>query len=185
MSSVKLLTRLEFFSQIAKTFPEFSYLGDPILHTPTNPVSVDEGREIGQKLGKILIKYHQLVGYGRGLAANQISIPKSVFVTFLDDQIQTYINPKIIKFSQDQCLYRELCLSSGIIWADIKRSATITLQWTDNTGQPQKEEFTGPQARLLQHEAEHLIGIHSLDHAEPGTIEFCLSDPLLEKLRLI
>ena len=33
------------------------------------------------KLGQILTKYRQIVGYGRELSVNQIKIPKLVFVT--------------------------------------------------------------------------------------------------------
>lgn len=183
MSSEILLSRLTTFIETIKVFPDFRYLGDPVLHTPTSEVSVQEGIVIGDKLGQILVAYRQLVGFGRGLSANQIGIPKSVFVTFLDDQIQIYINPKIIKLSDQQNLYRELCLSSGIIWGDIKRSVTITMQWKDKEGMDHQEEITGPKARIFQHEYEHLKGDHSINHAEPGSIEICLSDPLKEVFR--
>jgi len=183
MSSEQLITRLDALSQIAQSFPEICYLGNPILRTPTTPATLDEGKTIGEKLGQVLMKYRQIAGYGRGLAANQIGIAKSVFVTFLDDQIQTYINPQIIKFSEDQCLYRELCLSSGFIWADIRRPAAVTLQWQNTKGQIMQEAATGPKARIFQHEPEHLTGGYSLDHAEPHSLELCLSDPLKETIR--
>ncbi len=179
----KINNRLKTFMHVVNEFPDFRYLGDSVLRKPTTEVSNQEGQQIGQKLGQILIKYRQIMGFGRGLAANQIGLPNSVFVTFLDDQIQTYINPKIINFSDDQCLYRELCLSSGLVWGDIPRSATITLLWKDSQGFDHEEEFTGAKARLVQHEYEHLMGKYSLDHAEPRSLELCLSDPLLEKLR--
>lgn len=183
MSHETLQTRLEKFGVIVVTFPEFRYLGNPILRTPCTEASVQEGIDVGQQLGEILIKYRGIVGYGRGLAAPQIGISKSVFVTFLNDQVQTYINPKIVKSSDTKNLYRELCLSSGIVWGDIARPATITMQWTDTSGNPQEQEATDTLARLWQHEEAHLRGLPSIDHALPGTIELCLSDPLQEKLR--
>ncbi|MEK9200946.1 MAG: peptide deformylase [Patescibacteria group bacterium] len=180
-STIKI--RADQFSRLITAFPEFRYLGDPILRTPCAEVSVPEGIEIGKQLEEVLIKYRGIVGYGRGLAAPQIGIASAVFVTYLNDQVQTYINPKIIKSSDAKNLYRELCLSTGIVWGDIARSVTITMQWTDIAGRLQEQEATDTLARLWQHEEAHLRGLPSIDQAVTGTIELCLSDPLQEKLR--
>ena len=69
------------------------------------------------------------------------------------------------------------------MWADIKRSDTIRMQWKDKKGKIQEQEFSGFVARLIQHEYDHLLGISDLDKAEPKTIEFVTSDPLKETLR--
>lgn len=175
--------RTQIFLQVLQKFPEFRYLGDPILRKKTKSVSLSEGVQIGRKLGEILIEYRKIAGIGRGLAAPQIGIPKSVFVTYLDDEVQIYINPKIISKSKKANRYRELCLSCGNIWADIKRPDLITVQWKDKNGKTEKKEFTGLVARLIQHEYDHLQGIPNLDKAEDKTIEFVTSDPLQEKLR--
>lgn len=179
----KILEKTKQFEDLLLEFPEFRYIGDPILRTPTQKVEVDEGVEIGKKLGAVLIKYRKFVGYGRGLAAPQIGIQKSVFVTYLDDQIQTYINPKIDNLSDEKNYYRELCLSCGFLWGDIKRPASITIQWTDENGHIQEKVAEGVLARLLQHEYDHLQGICNLDIAELGSIDFLITDPLQEKLR--
>jgi len=185
MNSIEQLkAKTEQFSRVLDEFPEIRYLGDPVLRTPAEQVELEEGIEIGNKLGSILVRYRNMVGYGRGLAAPQIGLSKAVFVTYLNDQMQIYTNPKIIESSQKQNLYRELCLSSGLMWADVRRSATITMQWTDSKGQNQHQEATDTLARLWLHEEAHLRGIPNLDQAEPGTIEFALSDPLKEKIRL-
>ena len=184
MNSIEQLkAKTEQFSRVLDEFPEIRYLGDPVLRTPAEQVELEEGIEIGNKLGSILVRYRNMVGYGRGLAAPQIGLSKAVFVTYLNDQMQIYTNPKIIESSQKQNLYRELCLSSGLMWADVRRSATITMQWTDFKGQIQQQEATGVLARLWQHEESHLRGIPNLDQVVPGTIAFALSDPLQEKIR--
>ena len=183
--NIDIKKRTELFLRVLKKFPEFRYLGDPILRTPTQSVDITEGAEIGSRLGGILVKYRQIAGIGRGLAAPQIGISKSVFVTYLDDEIQTYINPKIISSSQSNNSYRELCLSCGTMWVDIKRPEIINLQWTNKAGGKQEKEFTGLVARLIQHEYDHLQGIPNFDKAEAGTIEFVTSDPLAQKLRSI
>ncbi len=101
----------------------------------------------------------------------------------MEDTLQTYINPKIVYKSEETNLYRELCLSSGIMWGDVKRPTEIELEWTDENGTPHKQKFSGLMARLLQHEEAHLRGVINLDEALPGSIEIVATNPLEEKLR--
>jgi peptide deformylase len=171
------------FIKILDRFPEFKFIGDPILRKKTIPVSVKEGLEIADKLWKTLNSYRKITGYGRGLAAPQIGIGKSVFITYLDDHIQYYINPKIITKSVHSNYCRELCLSCGLVWPDVKRPETVVLQWKDNDGNIREQEFSSLPARLIQHEYDHLLGIPNIDRAERGTIEICSTNPLDEKLR--
>ena len=179
----KIFSRIERFKKIAEEFPDLRYLGDSILRTPAVKTTVDEGIEIGNKLEDILVRYRKMTGMGRGLAAPQIGIGKRVFITFLNDQVQTFINPKVLKASNNQNYYREVCLSSGLMRGDVKRPARITIQWTDKNGQIQEQEAEDVVARLLQHEYDHLLGVCNLDVAKRGSIEFVTSDPLQEKLR--
>lgn len=183
MNSKELSDRQKRFQRAVKAFPEFRYFDDPILFAPTLEASIHEGKEIGRRLGKILVRYHEIMGYGRGLAANQVGFPYSVFVTFLDNQIQTYINPVILKFSNEECFYRELCLSNKDKWGDIKRSVGITAQWLDTQGQTQQADLIGGPARIFQHETDHLIGVNSLSLAVTGSVGVCLSDPTKEVFR--
>ncbi|KKU56856.1 hypothetical protein A3C34_00270 [Candidatus Amesbacteria bacterium RIFCSPHIGHO2_02_FULL_48_21] len=183
MNRIQVIKRTKLFLEIAEKFPDFRYLGDSILRKKTKPATIKEGIKIGKRLVSILIEYRKTTGIGRGLAAPQINIPKSVFVTYLDNEVQIYINPKIISKSKKLNYFRELCLSCGTMWADIKRPDTISMQWKDKTGKTQIREFSGFVARLIQHEYDHLLGISNLDEAEAKTIEFVTSDPLQEKLR--
>lgn len=179
----QVILKVNLFSTLLKEIPEMTYLGDPILRTPTEKVSVKEGKEIGEKLGKVLLKLRSIAGYGRGLAAPQIGEGKSVFVTFVDDKLQTYINPKITKRSKKTNFYKELCLSSGIMVADIERPESITMEWTDTDGKEHKKEFDSFMARLLQHEEAHLRGVPNLDEDCDRTIEIFTGNPLEEKIR--
>lgn len=175
--------RLQQFATVLSEFPEVRYLGDPVLRTPTTATSLDEGIKIAQTLGETLKRYRAITGAGRGLAAPQIGIGKAVFVTFIDDQLEGYLNPRVVKKSEERNLYRELCISSGIMWGDVERSSVITLEWMDEAGNMRSKEFDGVSARLLQHEEAHLRAEVNLDIATPGTIEICTSDPLKEQLR--
>jgi len=171
------------FGKILDDFPEVRYAGDVVLRQPTHEVSIGKGVELGKRLGEVLIKYRKAVGYGRGFAAPQIGEDKAVFVTFVNNELQTFINPKIVEQSEQTNFYKELCLSSGIMSADVERPEWIIMEWTDVGGQKHKEKIEGFLARLYQHEEAHLRGIINLDEAVDGGIEFATFDPLKEQLR--
>ena len=181
--SIEITTLVKKFQITLEQFPEVRYAGDLILRTPTEEVSIQEGIALGEKLGEILMRYRKTVGYGRGFAAPQIGENKSVFVTFVDDELKTFINPKIIERSQETNYFKELCLSSGIMSADVERSVWIVMEWFDVNGEKHTEKFDSFLARLYQHEEAHLRGIINLDEVSQGGIEFALFDPLQEKLR--
>ncbi len=162
---------------------EIVKVGNPVLREKTVHVEFRQGLVIARFLMKVLKEYREKTGRGRGLAAPQIGENKSVFVTFVEDNFQIYINPKIIKKSQDQNLYREACLSCVPMWGDVKRSKSITMEYVDEYGNFNIKEYDGFMARLLQHEYDHLEGILNIDIALEGTVKEMNSDPLLEKLR--
>ena len=174
----------EDFMCVTGVVPEIVYAGDPVLRTKTQEVDVEEGLEIGQRLGRVLKKYRKLTGMGRGLAAPQIGESKRVFVTLNENQeVDIFINPEIIRYSDSTNFFREVCISAGIISADVERSEAIRIKWIDGSGQEQEDNFSGDLARLIQHEYDHLEGILNLDRAVPGTISLATFDPLKEKLR--
>ncbi len=155
-----------------------------ILRKKTEDVSVEVGIKTGNKLKDILGKYRKIAGYGRGLAAPQIGISQSVFVTYVDDSFKIYINPKIMEFSADFNYYREICLSCAYTVADVKRSKSITIKYANENGKIISEKADGFLARLLQHEYDHLQGILNIDAAEKGGLSDSLYiDPLKEQLR--
>lgn len=178
-----LENRLATFSKVLNKIPEVKYIGDSILRTKTEEITLEEGIEIGKKLGEVLLKYRNIAGYGRGFAAPQIGIGKSVFTTFINDEIQIFINPRIINTSETKNYYKELCLSSGIISADVARPDWIEMEWMDTEGKIHKEKFEGFLARLYQHEEGHLRGIVNVDICEKDGLEICTFDPLKETLR--
>lgn len=178
-----LIQSADSFSRVVKEVPELRYAGDDVLRKEAKKVSVSEGKKIGQKLGEVLLKYRKITGVGRGLAAPQIGISKAVFVTFVHDKLQPYINPEITERSEETNLYRERCISSGIVSVDVRRSESIKMKWVDEKNVLHHEKFSDFMARLIQHEVAHLGGTLNLDEAVPGTLEVVNSDPLKEKLR--
>lgn len=163
--------------------PEVTYVGNPILRTRAEEVSLEEGLEISKKLQDVLLRYRKITGYGRGLAAPQIGKAKSVFVTYVDDVFKTYINPKIICTSEKVNYYRETCLSCGYLSVDVERPDKVEIKYTDENGENCKDKENSFIARLIQHEYDHLEGVVNIDKAEPKSIEIMFDDPLQEKIR--
>lgn len=177
-------SRQKILSQVMEEIPELHFIGaSDVLRTKSEKVDFKEGIQIAKKLQDVLLRYRNLTGIGRGFAAPQIGIRKNVVITFLNDEFQVYINPEIVKVSKKTNFYRELCLSSGMTWGDVKRPEAVTIEFTNRRGERITESHDGLIARLLQHECDHPKGIINLDIAEPGSIELVSSDPLGEKLR--
>lgn len=175
--------KLQVFQQVLENVPEITYAGNPVLREQAQEVSVEEGVEIAKRLEDVLIRCRKIAGYGRGIAAPQIGENKSVLVTYVDNKTQIFINPKIIEKSETTNFYKELCLSAGIVAADVERSEWIVMDWTDEYGEKHSEKFDGFLARLYQHEEAHLRGRINIDDAVDGGIELLTFDPLKEQLR--
>ena len=175
--------RIRVFKTVLEQIPEIRYAGDVILRTVASPVSLVEGIKITKKLEAVLLKYRKLTGWGRGLAAPQIGDSRLVFITYVDNKVEAFINPKILETSSTTNFYRELCMSVGILAADVARPDWIIMEWTDENGKSRSERFDGFRARLYQHEEAHLRGHLNLDDATSGGIQFVNFDPLKEQLR--
>jgi peptide deformylase len=178
-----LQKKIIIFKKVLKEIPEIRYAGDPVLRQVASPATLKEGLEIGERLKPVLTKYRSITGLGRGVAAPQIGESKSVFVTFVDDNFQTFINPKIVKQSGKTNFYKEVCMSIEILAADVERPEWVVMEWTDEEGKIRSEKFDGFEARLYQHEEAHLRGRLCLDDSAPGGIEFITFDQRKQELR--
>lgn len=176
-------TLIEKLDKVIAECPEITLLGNPALRNACIDTNLKEGMKIAKQLEQTLLKHRKLTGYGRGFAAPQIGSNKKVFVTYVNDIFKVYINPKIVKKSREKNYYRELCLSSGCLWADVERPIWIDIEYMNHEGVKVKERHEGFAARLLQHETDHLYGIVNLDKAYPKSITFVDKDPLKETLR--
>jgi len=175
--------RIKIFENVLNKVPEIVYAGDPVLRQQAKEVSFDEGVRIAKQMEGVLLRTREITGFGRGLAAPQVGINKAVFVTCVNDETGVFINPKIVEKSDSTNFYKELCLSAGIVAADVERAEWIVMEWTDVEGVKHSEKFDSFLSRLYQHEEAHLRGRLNLDDACDGSIEFLTFDPLEEKLR--
>ncbi len=107
---------------------------------------------------------------GVGLAANQVGILKQIVTINFEDKENNkksnYIlfNPKIIKYSQETVVMEEGCLSLPEQYADVERPKDIVLEYIDENNKTIKKQIDGYEARILQHEIDHLSGKLFVDY---------------------
>ena len=107
---------------------------------------------------------------GVGLAANQVGILKQIVTINFEDQDNNkkanYIlfNPKIIQYSQETVVMEEGCLSLPEQYADVERPKEIVLEYIDENNNTIKKKIDGYEARILQHEIDHLSGKLFVDY---------------------
>ena len=114
---------------------------------------------------------------GCGLAAPQIGVSKRALIVdgtgmvdvydYLKDFKRTMINPVIIEESEDENVYSEGCLSIPGIYGDVKRPASITVEYYNEDGEKVTEKFDKFACRMVQHEMSHLDGDMCVDHLAP------------------
>lgn|SRR5690606_18695677 len=125
---------------------------------------------------------------GCGLASPQIGLPIRLFIvdsksTFdnLNEEEQkiyfpdnkgvreTFINAKIIKWSEEYWEDQEGCLSIPNLWQKVKRAWSITIEYYNKDFELQNKVFSGTTARMIQHEYDHTEGILFIDYLKPLT----------------
>lgn len=106
---------------------------------------------------------------GIGLAAVQIGVPRRMLVIDVsrDDEENkplVFINPEVVRSSDDRSVYEEGCLSIPDYYAEVERPAVVTVNYVDREGKQQTLEADGLLATCLQHEIDHLDGVLFIDH---------------------
>lgn len=85
-----------------------------------------------------------------------------------DDGIrETFINAKIIDYSDDYWVENEGCLSIPSLSEEVERPWEITIEYYDRNFQKQNKVFRGITARVIQHEYDHTEGKLYIDYIKP------------------
>ena len=106
---------------------------------------------------------------GIGLAAIQVGVPKRVIVMDLGQKEgqknpMFFVNPQIIKKSNNISTYEEGCLSVPGQFAEIDRPYECQVKYLDYNGDPKEIHAKGMLATCIQHEMDHLEGILFIDY---------------------
>jgi peptide deformylase len=107
-------------------------------------------------------------GMGVGLAATQVGMLRRllVFQASHDAQPTALVNPEIEWSSDDLVVAEEGCLSLPRVSMEVERPLHVTVSGLDVDGEQVRIEASGLEARVLQHEIDHLDGILILDRTE-------------------
>ena len=104
---------------------------------------------------------------GVGMAAPQLGKDIRLFVTWYNKKPRVFVNPELRGVSVDENTSKESCISfSKVVTYPIKRSSQIVLKWQTLSGEEKEEKFEGFEARIIQHELDHINGITMYDRWE-------------------
>jgi peptide deformylase len=137
-------------------------LGDPVLKSRATPVDRFDDKLRGQVERMAGIMSDSL---GIGLAAPQLGISQRLLVYRVgpDAPVIALANPKIEWSSEQSDVLEEGCLSIPGVTVDVERPLHVRVTASDEQGDPRVVEASGLEARVIQHELDHLDGVLILD----------------------
>jgi peptide deformylase len=136
--------------------------GDPVLRTEARPVD-----RFDRALQEEVMRMGHLMNdaLGIGLAATQVGIPHRLLVYRVehDSPVNALVNPEILWRSKDAETFEEGCLSLPGVHVDVERPVHVRVRAHDADGEEILVEASGLEARVIQHEIDHLDGVLILD----------------------
>ncbi|MEO5780471.1 peptide deformylase [Arthrobacter sp. PAMC25284] len=164
----------------AGVLPPVVQAGHPVLR---QAAALFDGQLNAEELGQLIHLMRSVMrrAPGVGLAAPQLGIPLQVAV--LEDEFDVdpeaaavrgreplpffaMLNPHVRPSGTASVAFYEGCLSVNGLQAAVARPENVEVDFTAPDGTRQQRSFSGWQARIVQHETDHLHGILYLDRAE-------------------
>jgi peptide deformylase len=137
-------------------------LGDPVLKSRATPVDRfdDALRQQVARMGGLMND-----ALGVGLAAPQIGLSQRLLVYRVgqDAPLIALVNPEVEWSSDEAEAAEEGCLSIPGITVDVERPVHVRVRAQDESGADRLVEASGLEARVIQHELDHLDGVLILD----------------------
>ncbi len=136
--------------------------GDPVLKSVASPVS-SFGPELRAEVERMVAIMRD--GMGVGLAATQVGVLRRllVFQAGSDGEPTALVNPAVEWCSEEASIAEEGCLSLPRVSMDVERPLYVRISGRDAEGEAIQIEAAGLEARVLQHEIDHLDGVLILD----------------------
>ncbi len=138
--------------------------GDPVLKSRASAVA-EFGPALREEAARMIAIMRD--GMGVGLAATQLGVLRRVLVFQAgpDSEPSSLVNPEIEWLSDEIAIAEEGCLSLPRVAMDVERPLHARIAGLDVEGEPVRIEASGLEARVLQHEIDHLDGVLILDRA--------------------
>jgi len=140
---------------------------DPALRNAATAVAEvdDEVQELAERMLDVMERAH-----GVGLAAPQLGILRRILVYRAsdEDEPKVLINPELVERSDETEVGTEGCLSllGGELQVPVARHLRVRVSGRDASGDAVDLDVEGFEARVIQHEIDHLDGILIFDRAE-------------------
>jgi peptide deformylase len=137
-------------------------LGDPVLKSRATPVDRFDD-SLRQQVSRMAGIMNDALGVG--LAAPQLGISQRLLVYRVgpDAPLIALANPEIEWASDEREGSDEGCLSIPGVMVDVERPLHVRVRAQDEQGEPRSVEASGLEARVIQHELDHLDGVLILD----------------------
>ena len=136
--------------------------GDPVLRTRARPV-----QQFDEALRSEVARMGALMGdaLGVGLAATQVGVLHRVLVYRVQPEapVAALVNPEIEWVGKATEAMEEGCLSLPRVLVDVERPIHVRVRAVDDRGGQIVVEASGLEARVIQHEIDHLDGVLILD----------------------
>lgn len=143
-----------------------------ILNVVTEPADIllAEAKPVTKfdaKLHKLLDDMYETMveSEGVGIAAPQVNQSLQAVIVLMnidseeEEEILELINPEIVQYSTDTNVDLEGCLSIPEQFGDVERANGVRVEFEDRFGKTYKLEAIGYDARVIQHEIDHLQGV--------------------------
>ncbi len=150
----------------AAALSEVVKFGDPVLRSAASPVTEFDD-DLASEAERMIGLMRDAIGVG--LAATQLGTLRRMLVFQVGSEAEPTIlvNPEIEWRSEnDLATAEEGCLSLPGVIVDVERPLFIRARAVDVHGEPLSVEASGLEARVIQHEVDHLDGVLMLDRTE-------------------
>ena len=146
----------------AEALAQVRTFGDPVLKARASEIE-DFGPELERDAQRMISIMRDALGVG--LAATQLGVMRRmlVFQAGAEATPTTLINPEVEWLSDETATAEEGCLSLPGVSVDVERGLHARVRGLDVKGEPLALEASGLEARVLQHEVDHLDGVLILD----------------------
>lgn len=138
---------------------------NPILRAVSEPVVRFDGelKRFVKEMERAMVK-----AKGIGIAAPQVGRNVRVFLAVFDEGKLTVpmVNPRILEFSEEKAVAEEGCLSLPGVYVNVERALAVRIEFFSVDGARGELSLKDLNARVVQHELDHLDGVLIVDKAQ-------------------
>jgi peptide deformylase len=141
---------------------------DPVLRMKANEVG-DFDESVTALVERMTLLMDEARGVG--LAAPQLGVLRRIFIyrKAEEEPVVALVNPRVVSTGEEVEAADEGCLSLGAatVVVEVERPTAVKIEASSPEGEPISIEAEGLEARVIQHELDHLDGVLTIDRTTP------------------